>query len=103
MAHAQKLSEAQIRQIPKLLEQGYTISAIARMFGVTPAAVRSVIVEEKWKRYTDEPPGEPDRCPDCGAMVLDDTEPCRGCVVKRLKECQSPPQKPPLTPFVEAV
>jgi hypothetical protein len=103
MAHAQKLSEVQIKQIPKLLEQGVTISAIARMFSVTPAAVRGVIVEEKWKRYTDEPPGEPDRCPDCGAMVLDDTQPCRGCMVKRLKEGQKTPQKLALTQFGEAV
>jgi len=78
-----KLTPEQVCQVPQLIEDGLTVSAIARKFLVTPAAIRNVILEERWKRYSDEPVGRPDRCLDCGAMVLDDTKPCLHCVMSR--------------------
>jgi hypothetical protein len=77
-----KLTEEQVCQVPELMLDR-TVSAIARHFGVTPAAIRNVIQEERWKRYSDELPGKPDRCPDCGALVLDDTQPCLACSLRR--------------------
>ena len=84
--YARKITPTQICQIPELLKQGESISGIARTLGVTAAAIRSVILEEKWKRYTNEPRGMIDRCPDCGTMVVDDTKPCMTCIVNRRME-----------------
>ena len=81
--HAHKLTPTQICKIPALLNSGENISSIGRILGVTPAAIRGVILEEKWKRYEDEPPGQEDRCPDCGAKVKDDTQPCLECTISR--------------------
>lgn len=88
-----KLTPEQVCQVPELRREGHTRSAIARMFGVTPAAIRNVILEERWKRYSDEPAGKPDRCPDCGGMVVDDTKPCLHCEMERAsqnaKQCRA--------------
>jgi len=85
MTRLRKLTPEQICQVPGLREGGHNISEIARGFGVTPAAIRRIIEEETWLRYreTDEPPGKPDRCPDCGGKVANDLEPCRVCTARR--------------------
>ena len=86
MGYAHKLTPQQICRIPVLLDRGETISSIARIFEVTSPAVRSVILEEKWKQYADEPQAVSVRCLGCGGKVVDDTKPCLVCILERKKE-----------------
>ena len=81
MTRLRKLTPEQICQVPKLREAGKNNSEIAREFGVTPANIRRIVEEKTWLRHqeTDEEPGKPDRCPDCGGMVVNDLEPCLRC------------------------
>ena len=78
-----KLTPEQICQIPQLRQDDCNISEIARMFDVTPSAIRRIINEEIWLRYNGQPAGKPARCPDCGGMVFDDSKPCMVCANRR--------------------
>jgi len=69
-----RLTEEQVLEVPELLNQGVSISAIARKFGVSGSSIRRIIAEKVWLRG-----GKPDRCPDCGGLVLDDSRPCLKC------------------------
>lgn len=75
-----KLSPEQIIQIPGLVEE-LGISGTARKFNVSPPAIRHIIDNEVWKQYGDEV-GKPDRCPDCGSLVMNDMEPCPLCAAR---------------------
>lgn len=79
------LSREQVCQIPNLLKEGYTTREIADYFEVTTMAIRNIILQERWKKYSDED-GHPDRCPDCGSMVVDDLKPCLFCSIANLRE-----------------
>lgn len=72
-----KLTQEQICQVPILVEE-LGISGVARKFDVSPPAIRYVIDHQLWKQYSNEI-GHPDRCPDCGGLVLNDMEPCPLC------------------------
>jgi len=76
-----KLTPEQVCQVPELMK-GHTISEIARRFEVTPAAIRNVITQERWKRYSNEPPGKPARCSGCGGLLVDDSQPCLACSLR---------------------
>lgn len=78
-----RLSAEEVLKVPRLLRDGHTASSISRLYGVSPAAIRNLIQEERWRRFSDEPPGQPERCPDCGGMVADDTLPCHVCDLRQ--------------------
>jgi hypothetical protein len=49
-----KLTVKDVVQIRSLFERGGGIRAIARVFGVTPAAVRGIVRGTTWKHVPDE-------------------------------------------------
>ena len=87
-----KISVEQICKIPSLLKEGYTISAIGRLYDVNPVAIRYIIQAEKWKDYTSEVVGTIERCPGCGGKVVNDLEACLVC------ELRNKPKKTAIAP-----
>ena len=76
-----KLKRDQLIQIPALKEEGLSNSEIADLFDVTSGSIRNAIKNKRWEQFDEE--GQAARCPDCGGMVLDDSEPCRLCSMRR--------------------
>ena len=50
--------------------------------------VASISKVDKKSKEIKRPKGKPARCPDCGAIVIDDMQPCRVCAVRRWKARQ---------------
>lgn len=49
-----KLDDDKVREIRRLYSQGATIRGLAKVFGVTPSAIQSVVRRETWKHVDPE-------------------------------------------------
>ncbi len=78
------MTPEQLCRIPALRKDGRNIQEIAAEIGSSVNDVRDAIVSKAWERYYEEP-GHPDRCPDCGGMVMDDTQPCAYCSLAKAR------------------
>lgn len=79
------LSPAQIRRIKELLADGtHTYRQIAHLLGVSLGTVSAIASRRRWSDevvdlHRDEPEGPPQRCPECGGLVM---MPCLLCATR---------------------
>lgn len=71
-------------EVKRLHELGRGASEIGRIVQLSSAKVAYIIQTQLWHEDPDNP-GVPDRCPDCGGRVTDNSRPCLMCSINKKK------------------